>query len=150
MHRALALIDGQTGNRLRRDLLLDSRDEPWSSPERQLHRMLRAAGIIDWGGNQAVILPDGSTVHVDVLFRKQRLAIEIDGRKFHSASAVFESDRRRQNSLVLGGWTVLRLTWLMIQENPQRVIAMIREAIAVASAAPTTWKLHSIWTCRRD
>ena len=135
MHRALALIGGQSGNELRRELLLDSRDEPWSSPERQVHRLLRAAGIIGWGGNQPVILPDGSMVYVDVLFRKQRLVLEIDGRKFHSAAAVFESDRRRQNALVLGGWTVLRLTWLMIQEDPQRVIAMIREALAVASAA---------------
>ena len=110
MHRALALIGGQTGNSLRREILLDSRDEPWSLPEWQLHRLLRAAGIIGWGGNQPVTLLDGSSVYVDVLFRKLRLAIEIDGRRFHSASAVFESDRRRQNSLVLGGWTVLRLT----------------------------------------
>ncbi len=135
MHQALTLIDGQTGNGLRRDLLLDSRDEPWSSPERQLHRLLRAAGFTGWAGNQPVSLPDGTMVYVDVLFRKQRLAIEIDGRKFHSASAVFESDRRRQNSLVLGGWTVLRLTWSMIQEDPQRVVAMIRDAIAAASVA---------------
>ena len=65
----------------------------------------------------------------DVIFRRQRLVIEIDGRRFHSGSEVFESDRKRQNLLVLHGWRVLRITWRVIQEKPDQVIAMVREAL---------------------
>jgi very-short-patch-repair endonuclease len=130
MHRALAMTSGRTGNRIRRQLLLDSRDEPWSEAERQIHRLLRAARITGWQANQPVRL-GGVTVYPDVHFRRLRLVIEIDGREFHSDPQVFESDRHRQNLFVLHGWRVLRVTWQMIQSEPDRVIAMVREATSM-------------------
>jgi very-short-patch-repair endonuclease len=132
MHAALNLTKGRAGNPRRQQLLLDSRDEPWSEAERQFHRLLRAAGITGWQANQAVRL-GGVTVCPDVLFRRLRLVIEIDGREFHSDPEVFESDRRRQNLLVLNGWRVLRVTWQMIQTDPDQVIAMVREAITLSA-----------------
>ena len=75
------------------------------------------------------------TVYVDILFRRLRLIIEIDGREFHTDPEVFESDRTRQNLLVLHGWRVLRLTWRMIQDDPDGVIALVREAVTAAAAA---------------
>jgi hypothetical protein len=48
LHRALELTPARAGNRLKRQLLLDSRSEPWSVAERSLHRLLRAAGITGW------------------------------------------------------------------------------------------------------
>jgi hypothetical protein len=47
----------------------------------------------------------------------------------HTGAEVFETDRWRQNSLILDGWCVLRFTWTMIEEQPEKVIAMVREAI---------------------
>ena len=47
---------------------------------------------------------------VDVIFREIKLIIEIDGRLFHIGTEVFETDRSRQNKLVLDGWCVLRFT----------------------------------------
>ena len=70
-------------------------------------------------------------MYADVVFRRLRLVIEVDGREFHSKAEVFESDRHRQNLLVLRGWRVLRITWAMIQDEPDRVIAMVREAMAL-------------------
>jgi very-short-patch-repair endonuclease len=131
MHAALDLTKGRAGNLRRQQLLLDSRDEPWSEAERQFHRLLRAAGITGWQANQAVRV-GGVTVYPDVLFRRHRLVIEIDGREFHSDPEVFESDRRRQNLLVLNGWRVVRITWRMITDNPDQVIAMVREAITLS------------------
>jgi very-short-patch-repair endonuclease len=130
MRRALTLTPGRTGNRLRRQLLLDSRDEPWSEAERQIHRLLRGARITGWQANQPVRLGQ-VTVYPDVLFRRLQLVIEIDSREFHTDPKVFESDRHRQNLLVLHGWRVLRVTWQMIQSDPDRVIAMVREAMAM-------------------
>jgi very-short-patch-repair endonuclease len=122
------LTGARVGNPTRRQLLLDSRAEPWSKPERLFHRLLRDAGITGWQANRPVILR-GSTFYVDVIFRKLKLIIEIDGRLYHTEAEVFETDRRRQNLLVLDGWCVLRFTWTMIEEHPEELIAMICEAI---------------------
>jgi hypothetical protein len=45
LYRALELTGGRKGNRTKRQLLLDSRAEPWSEAERSFHRLLRNAGI---------------------------------------------------------------------------------------------------------
>jgi very-short-patch-repair endonuclease len=132
-HRAMRLTADRVGNPLRRDLLLDSRDEPWSAAERLLHRLLRSAGITGWKANQPVVV-DGLTYYIDVLFRDVRLVVEIDGREYHSAKDAFETDRWRQNVLVLEGWCVLRFTWAMVKERPDEVLAMVRRALAMLSA----------------
>ena len=134
LHRAMELTADRVGNRVRRELLLDSRDEPWSAAERRLHRLLRAAGITGWKANQTVLV-DGSTYCPDALFRSVRLILEVDGREFHSEPEVFEADRLRQNLLVLDGWCVLRFTWAMLEERPDEVVAMVRSALAMLAAA---------------
>ncbi len=131
---AMELTAARVGNRTRRRLLLDSRAEPWSEAERSIHRLLRAAGITGWEANKPVVLRD-LTFYVDLIFRKLKLVIEIDGRLYHTGAEVFETDRRRQNLLVLDGWCVLRFTWTMIEEHPEEVIAMVREAIEMLAAA---------------
>jgi very-short-patch-repair endonuclease len=115
-------------------LLLDSREEPWSEAERSFHRLLRSAGITGWQANRSVVL-DGSTFYVDVIFRKLKLVIEIDGRLYHTGTEVFETDRWRQDLLILNGWCVLRFTWTMIEEQPEKVLAMVHEAIKMLAAA---------------
>jgi very-short-patch-repair endonuclease len=133
LHRAMELTAARVGNRSRRQLLLDSRAEPWSRAERLFHRLLRDAGITGWNANRPVVLDD-STFYVDILFRKLKLVIEIDGRLYHTGAEVFESDRWRQNLLVLNGWFVLRFTWAMVEEQPEKVLAMVREAIEILTA----------------
>ena len=130
----MELTAARVGNPTKRYLLLDSRDEPWSAAERKFHRLLRDAGITGWKANRPVVRDD-FTCYVDVLFRNLKLAIEIDGRLFHTGADVFETDRSRQNQLVLDGWCVLRFTWTMIEEQPETVLAMVREAIEMLTAA---------------
>jgi very-short-patch-repair endonuclease len=136
LQRAMELTAARVGNRTRRQLLLDSRAEPWSEAERSMHRLVRAAGITGWEANKPVVLRD-LTIYADLIFRKLKLVIEIDGRLYHTAAEVFETDRRRQNLLVLDGWCVLRFTWTMIEERPEEVIAMVLEAIEMLKAAQT-------------
>jgi very-short-patch-repair endonuclease len=135
LQRAMELTASRVGNRTRRQLLLDSRAEPWSEAERLFHRLLRNAGITGWHANRPVVLND-STFYVDIVFRRLKLVIEIDGRLYHTRAEVFETDRWRQNLLVLDGWFVLRFTWAMIEEKPEKVIAMVREAIEMLTAKP--------------
>ena len=136
LHRAMELTAARVGNRTKRELLLDSRDEPWSAAERRMHRLLRSAGITGWKANQPVTV-DGSTYYLDVLFRDMRLLIEIDGREHHIGKEVFETDRWRQNLLVLDGWCVLRFTWAMLEERPDEVVAMVRAALAMLAPGHT-------------
>ena len=134
LHRAIELTAARVGNPIRRQLLLNSREEPWSKAERLFHQLLRDAGITGWKANRPVVLA-GSTFYVDVIFRRLKLAIEIDGRLYHTGTEVFESDRWRQNLLVLNGWCVLRFTWTMIEDHPEKVLAMVLDAIKMLTAA---------------
>jgi hypothetical protein len=86
LHRALGLTSADGGNAKRRRLL-------------KSHRLLRAAGIMAWKANCPFML-GGSLFFIDVVFRGVKLAIEIDGRLYHSGREVFETDRWRQNLLI--------------------------------------------------
>ncbi|WP_197429811.1 endonuclease domain-containing protein [Auraticoccus cholistanensis] len=135
LHRALALTSQRPGNRRRRELLHDSRDEPWSAAERLLHQLLREAGVVGWRANAAVVA-GGRRFVVDVLFADARVVLEVDGREFHSSAEAFESDRRRQNLLVLDGWTVLRFTWRMLTVEPDAVLEAVVRATAAGPGHP--------------
>lgn len=130
MHRALELTGRRRGNKDRRMLLLDSRDEPWSAAERLCHRLLRGARISGWRANRGVVI-EGNLYYIDVAFWSLKLAIEIDGRLHETDEDLFESDRWRQNALVLDGWMVLRFTWKMLCDHPDKVVRDVRAALAL-------------------
>ncbi|MGH3339793.1 MAG: endonuclease domain-containing protein, partial [Propionibacteriaceae bacterium] len=134
LHLAMELTGGRKGNRTKRRLLLDSRAEPWSKAERLFHCLLRDAGITGWKANRAVVL-GGLVYYLDVVFHRVKLVIEIDGRLYHTGAEAFETDRWRQNLLILDGWCVLRFTWAMIEERSHEVIAMVRQAIKMLTAS---------------
>lgn len=113
------------GNRLRRRVLVGSRRHPWSAAERDLHDGLRAAGLKGWEGNVRLVL-GGRLVVGDVLFERCRLVVEVDGYEYHSDRAAFEGDRERHNLLTAAGYTVLHVTWRMIQCDLAGVIELIR------------------------
>jgi very-short-patch-repair endonuclease len=94
-----------------------------SEAERLVVRLLTVSGLRGWVLNH----PFGGYV-LDIAFRLQRLAIEIDGWAFHSDSAAFQRDRIRQNVLS-ASWTVLRYTWRDLTERPGDVIAEIRALV---------------------
>lgn len=128
LHEALRLSACRKGNRERRALLLDSRDEPWSAAERLCHRLLRGAGVTGWTANLPVHLRR-RRYFLDVGFPDLRLVLEIDGRLHQTDPELFESDRWRQNDLVLEGWMVLRFTWRMLVDHPDVVVELVEEAI---------------------
>ncbi len=122
---------GRTGNTRRRQLLVESRDEPWSAAERETHVLLRRHRITGWEANSKVRVR-GQQYFIDVAFKRIKLAIEIDGRLHEDDPDIFENDRYRQNDLIASGWRVLRFTYAMIVRQPQYVIATIRAALLEA------------------
>lgn len=125
---ALAQTPWRHGNPERRLVLADSRNEPWSAAERLTHRLLREDGITGWRTNYLIRLRHRQ-IFVDLAFPQARRAVEIDGFQFHSTPAAFQSDRARDNDLVLAGWRVLRFTWQDVTERPAVVLAAIRLAL---------------------
>lgn len=117
---------GRYGSPAARILLQAAADGEHSEAERLLTKLMRAAQITGWRTNARV----GGYV-VDVLFRRARVVIEVDGWAFHSDAQAFQNDRERQNALSLQGWQVLRFTWLDLVEYPDRVVATIKAAIRV-------------------
>jgi very-short-patch-repair endonuclease len=136
MHEALRLTCHRRGHTDRRRLLLDSRDEPWSAAERLAQRIYRRAGVVGWATNVKTVVPDVGTYYLDFAFQRERVASEIDGRLHETDVDLFESDRIRQNALLLDGWLVLRFTWHMLDANPAYVISSTREALACRGTDP--------------
>lgn len=105
-----------------------------SEGERLLVRLLRRAGISGWVTNYE-LSTEGMVAILDVAFVGLRLALEVDGRAWHSASDRFQRDRTRQNALVASGWTVLRFTWEDLTERPETVLATVRGSLSRLPAA---------------
>jgi very-short-patch-repair endonuclease len=126
---ALRLTPHRNGNAHRWQVMLDSRAEPWSRAERLAHRLYRLDGISGWSTNHKVLLPVVGTCYLDIAFRRERVAVEVDGWRFHGTPEVFETDRARQNALVLDGWLVLRFTWAMLTQDPGYVLGTTRAAL---------------------
>lgn len=128
MYAALRRTPNRGGNTERRRLLVDSRHEPWSAAERLAHRELRAARILGWQTNWPVIVA-GLLYYIDIAFPALRLAVEIDGRLHEDKQDLFQSDRWRQNALVLSGWRVIRFTWEMVRDHPEVMLENIRRLL---------------------
>jgi hypothetical protein len=99
MYEALQMTPHRAGNLEKLKLLIDSRNEPWSPAERLSHRLLRAKGITGWETSLPVCI-DGQLYYLDIAFKQQKLAIEIDGRLHETDEELFESDCWRQNAFV--------------------------------------------------
>lgn len=95
-----------------------------SHPERELLRGLRAAGATWWAAGVHVEVA-GRTYWSDLASARARLAVEVDGWSAHAQSVAFHADRRRQNDLVQGGWTVLRYTPAQLRDRIPTVVAEI-------------------------
>jgi very-short-patch-repair endonuclease len=124
---------GRTGNRQLRLLVAELEPGAQAESERRLHQLLRRAGISGWVAQYEVRLPGGSRF-VDVALPRQRIAIEVDGRRHHDdASDRFDDDRARSNELVALGWRVLRVTWNELVHHPDRIVAQLRTLLAASA-----------------
>ncbi|OYN95518.1 hypothetical protein CGZ95_17570 [Enemella evansiae] len=126
--RAFHAHPNRPGNTVRRQILDDSRDRPWSEAERLAHRLLRETGLDGFRTNFPVSV-DGSLFYLDVAFPELKLAIEINGFERHGQRQVFEDDHPRRNSVTLDGWLVLEFTWRMITERPDLFVATVLRGI---------------------
>jgi very-short-patch-repair endonuclease len=52
----------------------------------------------------------GELIQADCAWPEQRLIVELDGRAWHTTSAAFDRDRRRDRRCLAAGWPVMRVT----------------------------------------
>ena len=117
--------------RLRR--VLDRRLEEGTSDselETRCVQLLRRSGLAAPVRQHEVWVGGTLLARTDLAYPRQRLLIELDGWRAHGTRRAFLADRRRQNSLVLAGWTLLRFTWADVVESPAAVVAAVHGALA--------------------
>ncbi len=95
-----------------------------SEAERRALRLIRRARLPEPETNVRL-----HGYEVDFLWRDQRLIAEIDGYAFHSMRSSFERDRRRDQRLMTAGYTVIRVTWRQLTEEPEAVVATLASAL---------------------
>ena len=74
----------------------------------------------------------GRHYRLDLAYPDEKLAIEGDGFGVHSERDRFETDRERQNALVLLEWRPLHFTWRQIRQRSDYVADTIRTALRQA------------------
>ncbi|MHB1836325.1 MAG: DUF559 domain-containing protein [Solirubrobacteraceae bacterium] len=101
-----------------------------SEAERALRRLVSAAELPEPLFNVRL-----HGMQIDALWSAQRLAVEVDGYPFHGHRAAFERDRRRDQRLAAAGYTVIRITWRQLRDEPMAVAVRLAQALASADAA---------------
>ena len=135
LRAALAATPKRPGNKLRQDILADSRDQPWSAAERCGHQALRAAGVRGWVANYPVITAsDGPPLAIlDIAFIRLRLGLEIDGAEAHLNQSAFCRDRARDEQLALLGWQINRFTARRVLADPPGFATAVATIVKVRS-----------------
>jgi very-short-patch-repair endonuclease len=98
-----------------------------SEAERRLLELVRAARLQAPEVNQRL-----HGYEVDFSWPARKLVVEVDGWAYHSSRGSFERDRRRDADLARQGWRVIRLTWTLLTREPEAVVALLAQALAVA------------------
>lgn len=97
-----------------------------SELEESFLELVRAAGLPAPQRQAQIVLGDGEpAVRVDFAWRRQRLVVETDGRRYHRGAVVFETDRRKDQRLVLAGWRVTRITYRQVNREPGRIATLV-------------------------
>ncbi len=119
---------GRHGSRAAGQLLAVAADGAAAISERLLIRLLRDAGITGWRVNPPIVV-GGAIIRPDIAFRREGIAVEVDGWAWHHTPDRFQRDRARQNALINAGWIVLRFTWLDLTSDPANVLDQISSAL---------------------
>jgi len=122
---------GRKGSALLRALLderSDGRARSHSLLEIKLDRLLRSAAVPSYFRQFEVMTRSGVPADIDFAWPEAKLAVEVDGYRWHSGRQQWQNDMQRQNALAEVGWLVLRFSWYDVHNRPEYVIRTILEA----------------------
>ena len=99
---------------------------PWSIPELELARILRATGITGHKPNHQVWVGEGNYRYVlDQAFQAEMLGVEMEGRSVHGTPEGYEAMMVRSAHLEQAGWRILHATPTMLRRDPKFVLDWI-------------------------
>ncbi|MFN8159769.1 MAG: DUF559 domain-containing protein [Solirubrobacterales bacterium] len=78
----------------------------------------------------AQVSAGGRRFECDCVWREHGLVVELDGRQFHDTPMAYERDRLRDRWLSGAGWTVVRVTWRQLHDEPAALAADLRRLLA--------------------
>ncbi len=97
--------------------------------EKRLLRLFKRAGFRPPEVNGHLVI-GGISMMPDFMWRDARLIVEADSRRVHGTVAAFENDRKRDQRLAAAGWTVIRITWRQVVNEPERVTQTVRHLLS--------------------
>jgi hypothetical protein len=120
---------GARGVRTARRVLPVADARSGSPMESVLRWLLHEAGLPRPALQHVVLDVTGERVGaVDLAWPERRVMVEFDG-EVHRDRRTFVDDLRRQNGMVLAGWTVLRFSSADVLGRPEWVVSVIRAAL---------------------
>jgi hypothetical protein len=119
--------------------ILDRRAElagiPHSVLERRMLNLLAAHGIELPECQVPVRRPDGRIAHLDFLYRRVPLGIEVDGNIAHALPRQRAADNARANDVGLRDIRLIRFTYEQVIHEPDLVAATVRAHLRALKAA---------------
>ena len=135
LESTFAGLPPRRGDVLRRVLLEDSRDEPWSEAERELQRGYRALDLpYGYRTNFPVTLPDGTVRFVDLAVPDLLLGFEVDGWEWHGDHESFVRDRASDAHLATLSWQRVRFDAPLVFDRLDDVKGTMRDVVAAREA----------------
>lgn len=113
--------------------LLDRRPDATAVPDSPLEakaqRLLRSAGLPPAVLHYRVRVQGRTIAVIDLAYPAHKVAIELDGYRYHHGRARWQSDLTRMNALTALGWQVLRFSDEDCTRRPDDVVATIVAAL---------------------
>ncbi len=127
---------GRKGVRNLRAILNSRIDTKKSEAETRFVQALRRTSIARPQLQHPIDLPGGQRSLLDAYWPRHRVAVEIDGYRFHRSASEFRVDRRRQNAIQSLGIEVIRFTWLDLTRDLEYVMEHLAARLNARSTQP--------------
>lgn len=123
-------VPGRTAPAVARSSTPVGRPHPRSEAEQRLERALAGRPWAVGREWNALFQPDplSPEFRIDLLWRAERCAVEVDGPEHHTPQR-YEADRRRDTALQLAGFAVLRFTNEQVLSDVAAVVAAIEKLV---------------------
>jgi very-short-patch-repair endonuclease len=128
---------GRPGTALTRQLLAVRTADyipPASALEALVVAVLEANGIEQPVRQDRVGGTSAPIGRVDFVFRAARLVVEADSRRHHGSWLDVEADHRRDLLLAGAGWSIVRVNWHQLVQEPELFVAAVRAHLRRAAA----------------
>ena len=108
-------------------------DRTKSKLEKRFVRLAKETGLPAPTINEWISIP-GEEMQCDFVWHGHRVIVEVDAWETHRTRKAFYNDPRRDQLLLLAGWSVVRVTSRDLNDDPDRVVRVVRTMLERKSA----------------